>query len=89
MKALGVRRFGARREREPALSALLGGPSVPGDEKRLDVTAAKLDEILLQRKQAEGVADRKIARLARSADRVDDRCVTASEEPVAHAAVDE
>ena len=48
-------------EVEPALAALILGPRVPGDAQRLQAAVGKGDQILLQRIDAEGVADLELA----------------------------
>jgi hypothetical protein len=48
-----------RVEVEPALTAALLGSRVPGDTQGLQAPVRKLDQILLQRRDAEGVLDRK------------------------------
>ena len=53
-----------RVEMEPALSSLLGGPTVPAGAQGLIPASGKRDEILLQRKGAEGVRDLVVGRLA-------------------------
>ena len=50
----------ARVEVEPALPALLRGAAVPGDGEGLVAAARQLDQVLLQRRQAEGVGHRVI-----------------------------
>ncbi len=44
-----------RVEVEPALPALVRGPAVPGDRQRLEAAVRELDQVLLQRLDAEGV----------------------------------
>ncbi|MNO62954.1 hypothetical protein D3C76_536390 [compost metagenome] len=51
-------------EREPALPALRLRPAVPGDGQRLQAPAGQVDEVLLQRVVAEGVANLEVRRLA-------------------------
>ncbi len=53
-----------RVEMKPALAALLLWAAVPGDRQRLQPTVGKLDQILLQRIDAEGVFDLKYAERA-------------------------
>ena len=53
----------------PALSALLGGTTVPGDVQRLQMPFADIDQILLQRVVPEGVVDFKNAGSSILADR--------------------
>ena len=48
----------------PALAARFLGTRIPSNSERLKPPAGKLDEILLQRRDAEGVADLKIAERA-------------------------
>ena len=45
-------------EVEPALTALLFRPAIPGDAERLQPPAWKRDQVLLQRIDPEGVGDR-------------------------------
>jgi hypothetical protein len=42
---------------EPALSSLIGRPRIPGDAERLQPPAAKIYEILLERRHSESVLD--------------------------------
>ena len=49
---------------EPALAALLPRPAVPGQPQALHVATRELDQILLQRIPAEGVANRVIVQSA-------------------------
>jgi hypothetical protein len=51
-------------EVEPAPAALLLRPAVPGNAKRLHPAVWKRDQILLQRGDAEGVADLEVGELA-------------------------
>ena len=51
-------------EVEPALAALVLRPAVPGDPERLKTPVGKLDQILLQRKDAERVFDLEFGELA-------------------------
>src|SRR5262249_10656483 len=53
-----------RIEMEPALAARSLGARVPGDAKRLEATAGELDQVLLQRLDAEGVLDLVVRELA-------------------------
>ncbi len=48
----------ARVEVEPALASLLGRTGVPADSERLVASVRQLDEVLLQRGEAEDVVDR-------------------------------
>ncbi len=57
-----------RIEMEPAPPSPLGGPAVPGPAQRLQPAAGKLDEVLLQRLDTEGVADRQILDALRTLD---------------------
>ncbi len=59
-------------EIEPALAAFSLGARVPGEPKGLQASARKLDEILLQRKDAEGVFDLEIRWLAVGTGRADE-----------------
>src|SRR5215472_11301474 len=63
-------------ELEPALTALLFRPAIPGDAKRLQPPAWKRDEVLLQRIDPEGVGDRIV--VERNV-----RAIRADHEPVA------
>ena len=49
---------------EPALTALLRRPAVPGDAQGLQPSARQLEQVLLQRIDAEGVLDRIVAQRA-------------------------
>src|SRR5262249_19473403 len=53
-----------RIEMEPALAGLIFRPAVPGDRQRLQAPVRKLDQILLQRVNAESVLDLEHAELA-------------------------
>ena len=48
---------------EPALAPVAFGARVPGDAKRLQVPLRHLDQVLLQGKDAEGVADLEVGEL--------------------------
>ena len=54
----------ARVEVEPALPALLLRPRVPGDAERLQAAVREGDQVLLQRVDAERVADLEVGELA-------------------------
>ncbi len=56
-------RIRIRIKMEPALTALLRRARVPGQAEGLEPTAGKRDQILLQRRPAEGVADRIVPQL--------------------------
>lgn len=49
---------------EPAAAALAGGPAVPGERQRLQAAVGECHQVLLQREDAEGVADLEVGDLA-------------------------
>src|SRR5262249_54935676 len=58
---------------EPALTARVSRPRVPGDRQRLKPPVGKSDQILLEREHAEGVGDLEIAHAAVAPVRVDEK----------------
>jgi hypothetical protein len=64
MQFVVVADFLLRIKVEPALAALVLRPGVPGDRQRLQPAIGKLDEILLERIDAERVFDLKDGELA-------------------------
>ena len=79
----------ARVEVEPALPALLLRPRVPGDAERLQAPVREGDQVLLQRVDAERVADLEVGEPAVGPVRVDEVAAVAREEPRGDAAVGE
>src|SRR5262245_14649879 len=67
-------------EVEPALTALLFRPAIPGDAKRLQPPAWERDQVLLKRIDPEGVGDRIVVQRAVRAIGADHEPVTATEE---------
>jgi hypothetical protein len=61
----------------PALAAILGRASVPGEWQRLQTAARQRDEILLQRHHPERVLNLEVSRLAIGACRTHDVIITA------------
>ena len=76
-------------EVEPALAALVLRPAVPGDAQRLHPAVGKGDQVLLQRRDAEGVADLEVGELAVRAVGIDQELAVAPEEPRGDVAVGE
>ena len=76
-------------EMEPALPALVLGPRIPGDAERLDPAVREGDQVLLQRIDAERVADLEVAELAVRPVGGDEELAVALEEARGHAAVGE
>jgi hypothetical protein len=74
-------------EMEPALPALILGPRVPGDAERLHPAVGKGDQVLLQRVDAEGVADLEVVELAVRPVGGDEEPAVASEETRGHLAM--
>ncbi|MOA04097.1 hypothetical protein D3C78_1236320 [compost metagenome] len=64
VQRIGVADLLFRIEMEPALSALIRRPAVPGDGQGLQTAVRKLHQILLQGFDAEGVADAELGQLA-------------------------
>ena len=71
---------------EPALTTLVLRPAVPGDAESLHPAVGKGDQVLLQRVDAEDVADLEVAELAIRIVGVDEEFAAASEEPRGDAA---
>ena len=71
---------------EPALPALILGPRIPGDAERLQPAVREGDQILLQRIDAEGVADLEVVELAVRPVGGDEELAVAPEEARGHAA---
>ena len=65
---------------EPALAAGILGPCIPGHRERLQAAAWQLDEVLLQRLDAEGVLDFEVGELAVGAVGADEEFAVAFEE---------
>ena len=74
-----------RIEMEPALAALVLRPAVPGDRQRLQPAVGKLDQILLQRIDAERVLDLKRGELAVGPIGLDEELSILAEEARSHA----
>ena len=74
---------------EPALAALVLRPAVPGDTERLHPTVREGDQILLQRVDAEGVADLEVGELAVRPVGIDEELVVPFEEAGGDVAVRE
>ena len=74
-------------EVEPALAALVLRPAVPGDRQRLQAAIGKLDQVLLQRIEAEGVLDLERGELAVGAVGLDEELAVLAEEARAHAVI--
>jgi len=76
--------FCARRvqriEVEPALAARGLRPRVPGDRERLQPAVGKLDQVLLQRIDAEGVLDLEVGELSVPPVRASEEPAVAAEE---------
>src|SRR5512143_1405842 len=70
---------------EPTLPAGLFGARVPRDRQRLNSTVRKLDEVLLQRRDTEGVLDLKICLFAVATLGVDEKFLAPLEESAADA----
>ena len=70
---------------EPALPALRLRPRVPRHRKRLQPAAGQFDQVLLERLEAEGVADLEVGKRAVWAIRSGDEPAVASEEGRGHA----
>jgi hypothetical protein len=67
---------------EPALPS-----GIPGDGEALKAATRELDEILLERRDAERIADLEVGRLAGGSLRVDEELAVSLEKPRRHAAV--
>ena len=67
-------------EVEPPLTALVLRPAVPGDRERLQTTVRKLDQVLLQRRDAERVFDLELGELSVRAVGFDKELAVAAEE---------
>src|SRR5262249_9704602 len=76
-------------EVEPALSAALPRPAVPGQGKRLQPAVGKLDQVLLQRVDAEGVLDFEVGQLPLSPVSIDEEPAVAAQEGRSDAGVRE
>ena len=76
-----------RIEMEPALAALLLWAAVPGDRQRLQPAVGKLDQILLQRVEAERVLDLERGELAVGPIGLDQELPVLAEETRAHAVI--
>ena len=74
-------------EVEPALAALVLRPAVPGDRQRLQAAIRELDQVLLQRIDAEGVFDLERGELAVGAVGLDEELAVLAEKAGAHAVV--
>ncbi|WP_228779119.1 hypothetical protein [Methylobacter sp. BlB1] len=74
---------------KPALAALFLWPAVPGDGQGLQPSARKLDQILLERREAEGVLDLEIGKPAVRAVSVHQITPVLAEEPGNHAVLPE
>src|SRR4051794_3302177 len=79
LRAAGRRRVG-RVEVEPVLPALLLRPRVPRDPERLQAAVGEADQVLLQRVDAERVADLEVGRLPGRPIGVDPVTAVAAEE---------
>ncbi len=64
VQRVGVRNLLFRVEMKPALAALLRGPRVPHHVQRLQTPPRKRNQVLLERRDAEGVGDRILVELA-------------------------
>ena len=76
-----------RVEMKPALAALLLRPAVPGERQRLQPAVGKLDEILLQRLDAEGVLDFKRGEVAVGPVGLDEKLSVPAKEARMHAVI--
>ena len=74
---------------EPALAAGFLGPRIPGQRERLQAPARQLDQVLLQRLDAEGVLDLEVGELAVGAVGADEELAVAREEVRCNALVGE
>ena len=74
-----------RVEMKPALAALLLRPAVPGERQRLQPAVGKLDQILLQRLDAEGVLDFERGEVAVGPVGLDEKLSVLAEEARMHA----
>ena len=74
-------------EMEPALAALVLRPAVPGERERLQTSVGKLDQILLQRIDAEGVLDLEDGELAVGPIGLDQELSVLAEEARVHAEI--
>ena len=74
-----------RIEVEPALPAFVGRPAVPGDRQRLQAAVRKLDQVLLQRIEAEGVLHLEDGQLAVRAVGLDEKLSVLAKEARTHA----
>jgi hypothetical protein len=72
---------------EPALSALLLGPAIPGDRQGLQPSVREFDEVLLQRIDPEGVFHLERGELAVGAIGLDEEFPILAEEPGVHAVI--
>ena len=80
MELVGVSDDHTRVEGEPPLTALCRGPRVPRDRQRLNAAAGKVQQVLLQRVDAERVADLVVVMLSVSALGVHNELVAAAKE---------
>ena len=76
-----------RIEMEPALAAFVLRPAVPGDRQRLQPAVGKLDQILLQRIDAERVLHLERGKLAVGPVGLDQKLAVLAEEAGAHAVI--
>jgi hypothetical protein len=76
-------------EVEPPLAAFFPGPGVPADAQCLVAPARELDQVLLKRRDAEGVADGIVMQLAVRAVRAHEEPAVPLEEGGGHAAMRE
>ena len=74
---------------EPALAALVRRPAVPGEAERLHPPVREGDQVLLQRVDAEDVADLEVGELAVRPVGVDEELAVPLEEPRGDVAVSE
>ena len=74
-------------EMKPALAALLLRAAVPGDRQRLQPAVGKLDQILLQRIEAEGVFDLERGELAVGPVGLDQELAVLAKEARVHAVI--
>src|SRR6516225_10229634 len=76
-----------RIEMKPALAALILGPAVPGDRKRLDAAIRELDQVLLEGIDAKGVLHLEGRKLAVGAAGLDEEFVVLLEKARVNAVV--
>ena len=87
MQKIVVAYLFVRIEMEPALSALLLWPAVPGDRERLQPPVREFDQILLQRIEAERVLDLERRELSVRPVGLDKKFAVLAEEARAHAVI--